>query len=115
MTRFRLSRHWALLLMLYVAIDFMNPTLPGVFYFDSGTLFVDGVVQAKSTTSGPLETIQPMGVGDQRIDDDKTAAVPTSQPPRVWHRPWSNLKRNDSALFSSSSSAPDSSPTEPLS
>jgi len=34
--------------VLYLAADFMDPSIPGVFFFDSKELFVDGAVQVKS-------------------------------------------------------------------
>jgi len=34
-----------LLLLLYVAIDFMDPELPGAFCFENDAYFLDGVVE----------------------------------------------------------------------
>jgi hypothetical protein len=48
MTSVRLPRHWTLLLLIYITVDFMDPSIPGVFFFGSDELFVDGAIQAKS-------------------------------------------------------------------
>lgn len=117
MTRSRLVRYWAVLVVLYVALDITDPSIRGVFFFDNGTLlFVESVVQAKSHASTPLATATaPMPLGDIRLDE-RCAAVKldsrsrASRPP---HLPWKNLKHDDSTSFASSS--PDTPPTPPLS
>jgi hypothetical protein len=118
MISLRLPRHWALLLLLYVAADFMDPSIPGVFFFDGGVLFIDGVVQLKSNSSTNLATTEPMPFGGSPADyDDKNATAKVravSRPSLPKQALWKNLKHDDSASFASSS-PPDSSPTPPLS
>lgn len=113
-----LARRWALLVILYVAADFMDPSIPGVFFFDGKELFVDGVIQVKSNASRDLgATEPPMLFGGAAAYDDEDEAVKVhaftrpSLPPQAR---WNNLKHDDSASFASSS-PPDSSPTPPLS
>jgi len=117
MTSLRLSRHWALLLFLYVAADFMDPSIPGAFFFDGEVLFIDGAVQLKSNASRDLAATKPMLLGGSADYYDENAAAKV----RAFTRPslpqqtrWKNLKHDDSASFASSS-PPDSSPTPPLS
>jgi hypothetical protein len=118
MTPLRLFRYWTLLLLLYVAADFMDPSIPGVFFFDSGTvLFVDGVVQLKANASTHLATPERIPSGGPADYDDKSAAArvrAVSRPSLPQRVPWKNLKHDDSASFASSS-PPDSSPTPPVS
>jgi hypothetical protein len=116
MTSVRFPRQWTLLLLLYITVDFMDPSIPGVFFFDNDALFVDGVVQAKSTASTHLVTTEPAPFEGPPHDAEDAAAklqvVP--RPSRPQYLPWKNLKRDDSGSFASSS-PPDSSPTPPSS
>jgi hypothetical protein len=41
----------ALALLTYVIADFSDPSVPGVFFFDSEQLFIDGVVPTKLKTT----------------------------------------------------------------
>ena len=45
----RISRNWAFLMLLYISADFVDPSVPGVFFLDNESLFVDSVIQAKHT------------------------------------------------------------------
>jgi hypothetical protein len=106
----------ALLLLLYVTADFMDPSIPGVFSFANDALFVDGVV--KSNVSADLTLTAPMmpSGGPADCDDENAAAKVriVARPLRPRHVLWKNLKHDDSASFASSS-PPDSSPTPPQS
>lgn len=116
MTSRRLPCQWALLLLFYVGADFMDPSIPGAFFFDSEELFIDGAVQAKSQTSRDLAVTEPTRFGDfasVRAENVDAAQASTRPPlPRPTH--WKVLKRDDSASFASSAS-PDSSPAPRLS
>lgn len=117
MTSLRLPDLLTLLLLLYVTADFMDPSVPGVFFFDNDVLFVDGVVQLKSNASADLTPTEPMPLGGSADCDDQNAAAKVSagaRPPRPQHVLWKNLKHDDSASFASSS-PPDSSTTPPQS
>lgn len=37
-----------MLLALYIALDVLDPSIPGIFFFDSDELFVDTVVDSKA-------------------------------------------------------------------
>jgi hypothetical protein len=116
MTLVRPPRHWALLLLIYLAADVMDPSIRGVFFFDSGVLFVDGVVQVKSKTSAHHATTEPMpfeSLAHGGRDAGAKLQV-VSRPSRPQYLPWKNLKRDDSSSFASSS-PPDASPTPPSS
>lgn len=113
MVSYRLARYWVLLVGLYVAADFMDPSIPGVFFFDSEELFVDGAVQVKSNASRDyVVTAPPRLFGDAYDDENVTAKVHA-----LAHRPrqsrWSHIKHDDSASFALAS-PPDSSPTSRL-
>jgi hypothetical protein len=117
MTSFRLPRHWALLFLLYVTIDFLDPSIPGVFFFETESLFVDGVVQARSADSNNLAAAEPMRFGGTVDRDDEIAGASlrvSARPPVPRQTHWKNLKHDHSASFASSL-APDSSPTPALS
>jgi len=117
MTSLRLSRHWALLLFLYIAADFMDPSIPGVFFFDSRVLFVDGVVQLKSHASRDLAAIEPTAFGRSagyRVENVAATVRVSTRPSLPRQTPWKNLKHDDSGSFASSSPS-DSSPTRPSS
>jgi hypothetical protein len=119
MTALRLPGHLsALLLLLYVAADFMDPFIPGVFSFENDALFVDGVVQLKSNASKDLTPTAPLMPSASPADrDDGNAAAKVrivARPLRPQHVLWKNLKHGDSASFASSS-PPGSSPTPPQS
>lgn len=110
-------RRWALLLCLYIAVDFMDPSIPGVFFFDSEVLFVDAVIQLKSNASRDRAASDPMPLmGSTGYDDENaTASVRAftrASRPRQTRR--KNPKPDDSASFESSS-PPDALPTPPLS
>lgn len=47
----RADRRLALVLLLYITADFVDPAIPGVFFFESPTLFVDGAVQGEPDAS----------------------------------------------------------------
>lgn len=115
MTSLRLPGHlFTLLVLLYLAADFMDPFTPGVFSFEKDTFFVDGAVQPKSDASKDLTPTAPMmpSGGPADCDDENAAAKVriVSRPLRPQHALWKNLKHDDSASFASSS-PPDSSPT----
>lgn len=104
----RFPRHWTLILLLYVVADFMDPSIPGVFFFDSGVLFIDGVVQVKSDASTSVAMPAPMPFEDRPADYSDRSVVAnklqTGSPPSL-RRPalWKKLKHDDSTSFASSS------------
>jgi hypothetical protein len=116
MTSVRLPRHWTLLLLIYITVDFMDPSIPGVFFFGSDELFVDGAIQAKSDASTHLATPEPVPFQEPTHDSEDIAAkrqvVSRSSGPQ--YLSWKNLKHDDSSSFACSS-PPDSSPTPPSS
>ncbi len=118
MISLRPRRHWVLPLLLYVAIDFMDPAIPGVFFFDTQAFFVDGVVQTKSDAPSHLATAEPtpmpLGGSADYHDENSAAGLRVTTRPvfiRQVHR--NRLKHDESASLSSSS--PDSSSTAALS
>lgn len=114
----RVARRWTLLLMLYVAADLMDPSIPGVFFFGGKELFVDGVIQVKSNSSRDLAATEPpMLFGGAAVYDDEDVAVKVhvftrTSLTRQTH--WKNVKHDDSASFASAS-PPSSSPDLPSS
>lgn len=117
MTSSRRWRLWTLPLLLYVLADFADPSIPGVFFFDSGVLFVDGVVQLKSSASVELPAMQPAPTG--RLVEFADEAAPARgrvevRPARQHRLRWKSPKHDDSASFAPSS-GPDSLPAPPLS
>jgi hypothetical protein len=109
----RLTRYCALLVFVYITADFMNPSVPGVFFFDNDAFFVDGVIQVKSNASAdrtPTEP-KPFAFWADYVDTSSAAKVrAVARPTRPQHLLWKNLKRDDSRSFASSS-PPDSAPT----
>jgi hypothetical protein len=108
MTARRLPRYlFKLLLLLYIAADFLDPSIPSVFFFE-GDVFIDGVVQVKTNAASTedLSAREPMPLGGPGDCDDGNAATQVRsrtrplRPQRVF---WKNLKHDDSASFASSS------------
>lgn len=98
-------RGWALFMLLYVGVDFCDPSIPGVFFFDSSNLFMDGIVQAKALDS-PAKSLEPSPA--RAVDGTVTPLpaprivfVPADGSKSCWWRP---MKRG--CLLSSA--APDS-------
>lgn len=93
------------------------PSLPGVFFFDNEELFVKGVVQLKSNVSTHFGAREPVLLGGSiHYDDENTATqVRTLRHSVTRQSCWRQLKRDDSASFTSSSLPPDASSTPPLS
>jgi len=117
MISLRLPHHWVLLLFLYVAADFMDPSIPGVFFFDRERLFVDGVVQLKSHASRDLTAPEPTLFGRStgyRVENVAATVRVSTRPSLPRQAPWKNLKHDDSGSYASSSPS-DSSPTPPSS
>jgi len=64
----RLGCHWTLLLVLYIGVDFVDPSTPGVFFFDNDALFMDGVVQPRGeVVASPAHAESPQPV--DRVSD----------------------------------------------
>jgi hypothetical protein len=64
----RRLRPWAFLLVLYMGADFLDPAVPGIFFFDHDQLFLDGVVELKPIAS-PLAPHQPTpGSGGRAVE-----------------------------------------------
>ena len=64
MASLRLQDVLPLLLLFYITADFIDPSVPGVFFFDNDTLFVDGAIQFKSnapTDRTPIKRV-PLGI-----------------------------------------------------
>ena len=69
-------RWWALFLLLYISADFCDPSIPGVFFFDSSHFFMDGIVEAKALSSAGM-------TGAPSATPTADQAVTPSLPPRL--------------------------------
>jgi hypothetical protein len=86
------GRVWTLLLMLYIFGDVLDPSVPGIFFFESDQLFIDGVVDhAKHRSAGDVwaEASAPLPVAS--VSSPSAHAVQTAPMPRAprtvtWHR-----------------------------
>lgn len=112
----RLSRLLPLLLLLYITADLIDPSVPGVFFFDDDALFVDGIVNLKSHASRDLTPIEPMRLSPKADCNHETftAELCDARPFRLQQTHWKKLKHDDSVSFGSSSSS-DSSTIPPSS
>src|SRR5215475_8975797 len=100
------SRWGVLFVVLYLALDFCDPSVPGVFFFDSTHLFMDSVVEVKALDS--------MGVSVAPSGPSTSGSTVTPSPaPRIagavpdvpklcWRQP---MKRD--CLLSSASRSPE--------
>jgi hypothetical protein len=93
-----------LLLLLYVAIDYMDPGLPGAFCFENDAYFLDGVVDVKDASSDIAAAdavIRQRGrpADAECVDDSRRTPVPASPPARAR---WRDLEHRDSALSTAS-------------
>ena len=116
MSRRRPGHLFALLLLLYVTADLMDPSTPGAFSFEKDAFFVDGVVQFKSDASTPFTPLTPMmpsaGTAGTAVASDEHAAAKVCAaarllPPQPLR--WKNQKHDGFASFASTS-PPDSAP-----
>jgi hypothetical protein len=98
----------AVAVLAYVGADFLDPSVPGVFFFDSERLFVDSAVQTKTDThtmavAAPSEPDRPF---------DAPELSPSMPPPG--HGEVVTSARSPSHLFARSqlgrSADPDSTP-----
>jgi len=117
MTARRLAgQFFKLFLLIYITADFLDPSIPAVFFFE-GNIFIDGVVRAKTTAGSAGEDLamEPMPSGAPADSDDGTAAIKVRTVTRSL-RPqqvvWKDLNHDDS---DSPSSLADSAPTPPQS
>ena len=71
-------------MLLYISADFVDPSVPGVFFLDNDALFVDSVIQAKHTTV----------ILKAPAVSPRASALPLSHVPQVSAlRPRSELRR----------------------
>lgn len=56
---------WPLLFVLYLGLDYLDPSVPGIFFFDNHALFLDGAVEVRGqrTTAGAPEAPIPRPFG----------------------------------------------------
>jgi len=113
MSRRRPGHLFALLLLLYVTADLMDPSTPGAFSFEMDAFFVDGVVQFKSDASTAPTPLMPlMPGGGTAVADDEHAAAKVCAVARLLPSQrlrWTNQKRDGFASLASTS-PPDSAP-----
>jgi hypothetical protein len=112
LSRCRPGHLFALLFLLYVTADLMDPSTPGAFSFEADPFFVDGVVRCKAdvvTIPTPVTTSPFSGI---RVTDDQRAAPREYAVTRLLALQrvhWKNQKHDICALFASTS-PPDSEP-----
>jgi hypothetical protein len=100
------SQGLAFFVLLYIGLDFCDPSVPGVFFFDSSHLFMDGVVEVKALDSTgmsptPSETAAAAGVVTPSPAPRIVLAVAVAEKLRNW-RP---TKRD--CLLSSAAQSPE--------
>ena len=106
-----LLRALGLLALLYLAADLMDPSIRGVFFFESEQLFVDGVAQMKTAAAqNPRPEATPT-VGDRaRSDHQPLSAMlkrPVSHAGGAGYHPRRHLTLNRSQLPAAPSPAED--------
>ena len=112
LSRWRPGHLLALLLLLYVTADLMDPSTPGAFSFEADPFFVDGVVRYKAdaaTIPTPVTASPSSGI---RVTDDQFAAPRAYAVTRLLAMQrvhWKNQKHDSFAAFASTS-PPDSEP-----
>ena len=95
----RRLRPWALLLVLYMGADFLDPAVPGIFFFDHDKVFVDGVVELKPVVA-PLAPHQPApGSGSRAVEVERRPATghPVAPAPSPTPARWSSARRVDAS------------------
>src|SRR5215467_8788230 len=69
-------RALAFFVVFYIALDFCDPSVPGVFFFDSSHLFMDGVVEVKALDSTGMSSVPPAtAVGEGTITPSPTLRI----------------------------------------
>jgi len=112
LSRWRPGHLFALLFLLYVTADLMDPSTPGAFSFEADPFFVDGVVRCKAdvvTIPTPVTASPLLGI---RVTDDQRAAPRAYAVTRLLalqRAHWKNQKHDSFASFASNS-PPDSEP-----
>jgi hypothetical protein len=112
LSRRRPGHLFALLFLLYVTADLVDPSTPGAFSFEADTFFVEGVVRSKAdvlTIPAPVTASPSSGirVTDDQCADPRAYAVSRLLAPQRVH--WKNQKHDSFASFASTS-PPDSEP-----
>ena len=74
----RASRLSAMLFLLYIAMDFCDPSIPGVFFLDNDALFADGIVNVK----GGSASTSPLGPASSR-DPSRASRPRRARSPRM--------------------------------
>jgi hypothetical protein len=106
----RLVRFSVLLLTFYVTADLMNPSMPGVFFFDDADLFVDGAIEVSASArqvpavSLHLRPREWTPSADEPVNAADVDA--TSRPRRLCtHRRWKDPRHRNAVAYPPSPSA----------
>ncbi len=104
-------RYWALLLILYVGYDLLDPSNPGAFFFDNDAFFVDGVAQREAPeVLGPPLKERPLSFG-RALWLPNVPRVP-SKPARTTLHPPASTRRTLSRPDTLGSGTPPSPPED---
>jgi len=79
----RTGRLWPLLLLLYVVIDFSDPSIPGVFFFETDQLFVEAAVTLAKATPAPVMPV----ASPRSVESGRSRHEPSGPPPRAFRSP----------------------------
>jgi len=87
----------AIAVLMHVGADFLDPSVPGVFFFDARDLFVDGAVQSKlepdpiPTAAGPAHE----AITIERLTGNRPAPRPAASNPVARRAPDRPVARTD--------------------
>ena len=98
----RRLRPWALLLVVYLGADFLDPSVPGIFFLDRDRLFVDSVVEVKPTFSPLAPQHATPGVDGPSVEVQRRPALgrPVVLASRAGPARWASARRGVSTLSS---------------
>jgi|SRR5215510_3717949 len=99
------SRWGVLFVVLYLALDFCDPSVPGVFFFDSTHLFMDSVVEVKALDSVGV-SVAPSGLSTagSTVTPSPTPRIAVAVPDVPTLCWWQPMKRD---CLSSASRSPE--------
>ena len=111
LSRWRPGPLFALLFLLYVTVDLMDPSTPGAFSFETDAFFVDGGGRCKADVVAIATPVTASPSSGLRVSDDQRAApkvYAVTRPLALQRLHWKNQKPDSFVSFAST--PPDSEP-----
>lgn len=99
----RRLRPWALLLLLYTGVDFLDPAVPGISFFDPDQLFVISMAELKPIPPPPAPDRDGTGRLEGWAEGDSPRPAMTDTASRATPGHWARARRDVSPASASAS------------